>query len=116
MPLQEGDHVRLQCEDCYRPLGRFGLGRHHGVGPLLLAECGTYNRLGGDPGPEWHRTPQTRGPRRGRVWKSEYDGNQDGHLRYRYECRCGRTILLSTKRIERLVAACRDRRDAVLLV
>jgi len=111
MALQEGDHVRLQCEDCYRPLGRFQLFHHHGEGPLLLGDAVGAIRSR-NPTPE-QRQRGYRGRRRGRVWK--YDNDQNCGIRYRYECRCGRTILLSTARVQRLAAA-RSPGEAVFLV
>ena len=116
MALQEGDHVRLQCERCFRPLGRFSLYHHHGEGPLLLGDAAGLIRGGG------LRGPGARGHRKGRVWTSDWDRAQG--VRYRYECRCGRTILLSTNRVERMAGAWRGPRfalggggeDAVFLV
>lgn len=114
MPLQEGDHVRLQCEDCFRPLGRFVLFHHQGEGPLLLADAAEKIRCGNPSEYERHRGYG--GHRKGRVWAADWDRGEG--IRYRYECRCGRTILLATARVERLARGSRIAagRDAVFLV
>lgn len=101
MALQEGDRVRLQCEDCYRPLGRFVLYHHHGAGPLILGDAEAVPRAANPTAAQ--RAAGTRGRRRGREWG--FGPDRDGHVLYRYECRCGRTILLNTSRVQRLVAA-----------
>lgn len=111
MALQEGDALRLQCEDCYRPLGRFVLYQHRGDGPLLLAPSGVQVRKRSPTTAE--RAGGVRGHRRGRVWAhDEGDG-----VRYRYECRCGRTILLGTARVQRFARSYLGQpSDAVFLV
>lgn len=112
MALQEGDHIRFRCERCYRPLGRFVLDRRHGVGPLLLGETGAYIRKRIDAARE-ERRDQVRGKRTGRTWSYARDGAEG--LGYRYECRCGRTVLLGTARVQRM-AATHSTSDAVFLV
>lgn len=113
MALQEGDHVRLQCEDCFRPLGRFVLYHLHGEGPLVLRDAAPWNRCA-NPSKSL-RQQGYRGGRKGRVWGREHQAG--GRTRYRYECRCGRTILLSTNRVQRLaLMQPAGSRDAVFLV
>lgn len=87
---------QIRCERCDRPLGRYYVDEDpiHGL-PVVLNEVNAKIR-GGTPNCE-------RGFRKGR--RLHYGNDGRGGLRYRWDCRCGRTILVSTKRLEQIGGA-----------
>lgn len=88
------DVLRFRCERCESPLGSFTLEEHHD-GPLVLAEAPAPMR----GGPNVQGRHGVKGHRKGR--RLFYDPGKEGP-RYRWECRCGRTILLSHARAQQL--------------